>query len=432
MMIWIVNSLLISAWCFILLRQPAPASLKPFLVPGLAFKLVAGILVGLLYQLYYKEEGDTFFLFNLASYLAELLPRRATDFFNIVLFNKFDSESKTFFFIWNQPRALFFVKILAIVNIVTQSNYWLSSLYLSLFSFSGLWYLASWLVREREIPAYLAALAFLFFPSFVFWSSGVLKESVMTGCMGFLIVSSLHLLQPGAKHKSRHGIITLIAFIILLQLKYYYAGIIGAMLIAYSLTKITLRQNSFRIPAPSCILFGLFLTIGFLLATFLHPNTRLSAFPQALYTNYQATLAQNTHPDYTFSEFAPTWTSIIQNAPRALYQGLFGPDLQTARATIQIPAALENLFLGLLLFVIISYRSYTRQWAFSTESVAVLTYVLISAVLMAYASPNFGSLIRYKTGFIPFLILLAGYRNPLIDYFLSGSEIRRQKGQPGS
>lgn len=429
MIVWIVNSLFLSTWCFILLRWRVPASLKPFIIPGIAFKVMAGILLGLLYKFYYKEEGDTFFLFNLASYLSELLPARPQDFFNILLFNKFDAESKTFFFVWNQPRALFFVKILALINCITQNNYWLTSIYLSLFSFTGLWYLSSYLVRFFAIPGYLAALALMLFPSFVFWSSGVLKESIMTGLIGILLVSVLKLLRSNTGGRFLHILLAIISFTILLQLKYYYAGIIGAVLLAYcSIKLITRRYKPGNLTIPRAFLLLLFLAVGFGVATLLHPNMSINSFPEALYRNYTATLAKNASPDYLITDFKPTWISILSNSPQALYQGLFGPDIQSVHTTIQIPAALENLFLLIIVAVTILYRTYIGNWKFSTEGLMVLVYVTVSAICMAYASPNFGSLIRYKTGYIPFLILLAGYQNPIIDYFFSSSEIRRQKG----
>ncbi len=427
MIVWIVNSLLLSIWCFVLLRWRVPSSLRPFLIPGMIFKVIAGILLGLLYQFYYKEEGDTFFLFNLASYLSELLPGRPKDFFNILLFNNFDAESKTFFFVWNQPRALFFVKILALINSITQSNYWLTSVYMSLFSFTGLWYLSSFLVKSYNIPGYLAGLAFLLFPSFVFWSSGVLKESIMTGLIGILLVSVLKLLQTDSKFRFFHFLLAFISFVILSQLKYYYAGIIGATLFAYCFTKLVIRVKPGNIIIPPVFLLLFFLVAGFGMATLLHPNMNISSFPEALYTNYTATLSQSTDPDYLITDFQPTWTSILLNAPQALYQGLFGPGIWSAQTTIQIPAALENLFLLVLITVTVLYRTYVGDWRISTEGLIILIYVAVSAIFMAYASPNFGSLIRYKTGYLPFLILLAGYQNPIIGYFFSGSEIRRQK-----
>jgi len=432
MIVWIVNSLFLSIWCFVLLRWRVPSSLRPFLIPGMVFKIIAGILLGLLYQFYYKEEGDTFFLFNLASYLSELLPGRPKDFFNILLFNDFDAESKTFFFVWNQPRALFFVKILALINSITQSNYWLTSVYMSLFSFTGLWYLSSFLVKSYDIPGYLAALAFLLFPSFVFWSSGVLKESIMTGLIGILLVSVLKLLRPDPGYRLLNILLATISFIILLQLKYYYAGIIGASLLAYCFTKIVIRMQPGNIAIPPAFLLLFFLAAGFGLATLLHPNMNISSFPEALYTNYTATLTKSADPDYLITDFKPAWTSILLNSPQALYQGLLGPGIWSVQTTIQIPAALENLFLLVLITVIILYRIYIGDWKLSTEGLIILIYVVVSATFMAYASPNFGSLIRYKTGYLPFLILLAGYRNPIIGYFFSGSEIRRQERQSGS
>ena len=44
-----------------------------------------------------------------------------------------------------------------------------------------------------------------------------------------------------------------------------------------------------------------------------------------------------------------------------------------------------------------------------------IIYVSILAITMAFASPNWGSLVRYKVGYLPFFLLLILNNNPVID-----------------
>ena len=46
--------------------------------------------------------------------------------------------------------------------------------------------------------------------------------------------------------------------------------------------------------------------------------------------------------------------------------------------------------------------------------IAVLLYILVSAVLLAFSTPNFGALVRYKSGFMPFLVYIILADFPLI------------------
>lgn len=415
MLNWIFNGILITLLCIVFYRNTKNPTLKPFFLPAIILKIGAGVLVGILYKYYYRIEGDTFYLFNLASYLAELVPSRFKEFTDIVIFNHFDQESKTFFFVWNQPRALFFVKILSFVNLISQSNYWLSSAYLSLFSFYGLWRLADYLTAKGKIPSHLALLSFMFLPSFVFWSSGILKETLMTGLMGIILVSCFQVLWE-RKNLIKNWIIILLCAVILFYLKYYYAVIFGGILFAYSMATIISKKYAIS-SSYTYLTFCFILIFSFLGASFLHPNMNLSYFPEALYKNYTLTLELSEHADYRFQNFGPTWLSIVQNLPQALFTGLFEPGFWSVFGPLQIIASLENFFILGMFIISLSSFLFQKNYNISLLAFAAIIYIFISASFMAFASPNFGSLIRYKTGFIPFFLVIIGTNNPVLDYF---------------
>ena len=70
----------------------------------------------------------------------------------------------------------FFSKILAVLNFASLETDWLNAVYLSLFSFVGCWMLAITLARVfPRTPAWAGVLAFVVWPSVLFWSSGVTK-----------------------------------------------------------------------------------------------------------------------------------------------------------------------------------------------------------------------------------------------------------------
>lgn len=424
MIVWIFNVLLLSGLCFWLYKTSSDNPLKPYFFPALLLKLSAGILVGLLYKFYYNQQGDTFSLFHLASFLSGLLPDQFENYLKILFLNEFDPKSKTIFFVWNQPRAMYFIKILSVVNIFTGSNYWLSSLYLSLFSFYGNWKLAGYLSRTVAIPKYLTALAFLFFPSYVFWTSGVLKESIMSGLIGMLVVAVLQLIRSESNRFKNLATIAL-GFYVLFYLKYYYAAIAGAVLMPFAMSYILAAKFQAGKVIQVTVFFLSMLSL-FVGVSWLHPNMNLDFFPVALFTNYTATLNLQEVPDYIFSNYTADWAGIIRNVPQAIFIGFFEPGIWNTKANLQLFAALENLFLATICLSTICFRIYIRNFRLSSGAVALITYIVISAAFMALASPNYGSLIRYKTGYLPFLILVIGYLNPALEYFFSGTEIGRK------
>src|SRR5690606_35684717 len=88
--------------------------------------------------------------------------------------------------ILHDRRALLFSKIVSLFYVISFGNYWICTLYFSFFSFLGAWYLV------RKITVFFpdkiagAMIAFLFFSGVVFWSSGIIKESLAMTAIFFL------------------------------------------------------------------------------------------------------------------------------------------------------------------------------------------------------------------------------------------------------
>jgi hypothetical protein len=91
------------------------------------------------------------------------------------------------------------------------------------------------------------------------------------------------------------------------------------------------------------------------------------------------------------------------HAPKALGVGLFRPFLWEAGGPLQAWVGIENLLL--LVASILALWALRRRRTHSGPSVLLLTvlhYIVILAVLLPLAAPNFGEISRYKVAFLPF------------------------------
>ena len=156
-----------------------------FYWPGLLLKIVAGIALGMVYLYYYQIPGDTFLFFEDSKKLTELA---RTDFLSYVRFLLFDEPTHPLWteIVYQQSRALFMVKITSLFGLITVDNYWITSLYFSVLSFMCAWRLTITIVGSFPSAKTAAIVAFLFFPSVVFWSSGLIKESIAMAALLFL------------------------------------------------------------------------------------------------------------------------------------------------------------------------------------------------------------------------------------------------------
>jgi hypothetical protein len=123
-----------------------------------------------------------------------------------------------------EPRALFFSKIVSVFSLLTVDNYWVIASYFSLFSFLAAWVLVKTIVQYLARYTVPSMVAFLFFPSVVFWTSGLIKESIAVGGLYFLTVFFLRVWFDG---RTRPVDVFIVAILLWLcwSLKYYVIAI---------------------------------------------------------------------------------------------------------------------------------------------------------------------------------------------------------------
>ena len=385
-----------------LLPRVRKAPLGKAFVAALVYKVVMGWLLGGIFFFYYQQ-GDTINYFRDACQLAALAYDHPGEYLKVLVGQLPPPASLVF---QGQPRALFFAKLVSIVNYFTYNNYWITSAYFSLLSFWCSWLLANFLCSWFPHHKQAAAIAFLFYPSVVFWGSGVLKESLAVAAITWIVYQGLSS-QLGTYRKNTLWVtlpLGLAALWILWNVKYYYAAVLLPTLLSSSLAY---RWGHHRSPAMPWIFAGswLLLLAG---VSLLHPRLGLDQLAETLVYNYRAIVRQSDSSNVIhFTELTGSLESLIKNIPLAIVSGLFRPIVSDSNTLLQWMAGLENT--GLLLAAgsaLVRVRnskisSTNRLWI-----VAAVVYSVVLGTLLAFASPNFGSLMRYKVSFLPFLVYL--------------------------
>lgn len=400
------------------IKQP----LRYFFYPALIWKLLLGVLLGIVYQNYYVS-GDTFNLFQNAQKLVIYLPKNPVGFLEVLCSGKFQVD---FLWLndsyWQQPRSLFTVRLLSIINLLTGNSYWMTSLYLSFFSFWSMWSLANQLVKMFPKTYYAALFAFLFYPSVVFWSSGISKECLFWIPFGFALNKFLQLINGEIKSK-RQYLLTFFIFSITCflgyYLKFYYIVVCVPCILAYWVVMRLSQYWKWKYSFVKLgLLVGCFLVFS-IVASFTHPAIHPNRVMDRLVRNHNA--------NYHFSEFNDvihfkkvdrigyynlhsSLRSLGFNIPLAFYSGLFRPlpwDVKENFISLKGLVSLENIFV-LILILLSALVFFQKKQLVKIDLLLVtcILYVFILATLLAFAAPNFGTLARYKVGFMPFFIYI--------------------------
>ena len=375
------------------------------------FKMVMGSSLGLIY-LYYYTANDTWLFFQDAGTLAEFGKGDIAAYLNFL----FTDQAPDLLFVQlinSQERSLFLIKILSVFSWVSNHNYWVCAAYFSLISFLASWYLFSIVVRSFENSWMSASLAFLFFPSIVFWSSGLIKETLALTGIYFLAGFVLKMTRQ-QKLVWFEWVLALAGFWVAWTLKYYWAALFGAVSVTYLIVFFTEKKYAL---IQNHKIIGWLVIFVFLCgaASLSHPNFYLSRFLEVLITNHNDfVMISEDHGLIHFYDFHADWGSVILNSPWALFSGLLRPFVWEATGLMSLLASVENLVIVILLTAALSSAGKISSHRLLLFSVVV--YIIILCIFLALSTPNLGTLSRYRVGFLPFLIFIISYRNPLLDY----------------
>lgn len=413
MIIAIANGIVLLSIAYLRWKRE-DAFLKKVYWPALFFKLLCGIALGLLYRYYYTV-GDTYGYFNDGVRLAKLAH---SDF---SLYVEFLWSGTKKYAIWHElnfqrPRATFMSKIASVLCLLTANNYWMVSLYLSFVSFISSWYLVKKIIRIHASLVLPAAVALLFLPSAVFWSSGLIKESIAMAALYFLTAIFLKM-WVREQIKVYTWMLIPLSLWVLWSLKYYYLAVfLPVITTALVMKYLVMPRMKYRQWYILLVVWGIIFTVPLWVASKVHPNFYPERFMNVIVENYRQFTYVSSPGDFIiYPSLKPEVGSIISYSPKALLSGLFRPFVWEARTGFQLLVAVENL---ILIGLFITSFAKLKDIFVSGQRLLFLSaavYVILLCVFLALSAPNYGTLSRYKSGFVSFFFLMVVCDNPLVN-----------------
>jgi hypothetical protein len=384
---------------------------------ALVIKVLSGLAMGALYLYYYKG-GDITHTYSSVSRLASLF---YSDFqqFSSLYFKGTSAGSEELAFqemIRLAPRQWFFVKLIVPLGILID-NYWMLNIYVSIFSFLGLWNLANRIVSIFSISKTAVVIAFFLFPSVVFWSSGMIKESVLLGSIGFCMSFYLKWVYDRQKPEIIELIVFIVCLFVIWNIKYYVFSILFFLMITHFAHRMVVyafpwlkEYRVHRIVFYYLVLLNLGLSAGWI-----HPNLSIDNLYQALHQNYTDTLTLSKSQNvFHLNAFDQSEWGMLWDLPKALICGIFGPFSNSGKGSIAWFAVIENYILLLVVVYFIADQTRKKWKGWTMEHLIVVNYIVLMASFLSFASPNWGSLIRYKVAYMPLLLLLLLSELPII------------------
>jgi hypothetical protein len=405
----VFNITLVLLSVFYFYRKFASKSKALFFL-ALMLKIGAAISVGLIYTYYYPQSTDTWSYFNSACNLADLARTDLGDYLNFIFTNQHSSSDGHLLYV--EDRTSLFVKFTSILCLAGGNSYWICAIYFSIISFFSSWYLYLQVCLWREPVSNAAAVSLFFLPSVIFWGSGLIKETLALAGLYYLTSIFIRFVTNG-KLVAIHFLIALVALVVTWLFKYYWLAVFLVVLVPSVVVILLLRQRPCTV-GRSILIWIFFFLVTCVLGSFLHPNFYASRIFLVIVENHDRYVQLSSSANLIhFYKLTPDWLGMLTNSPWAVISGLYRPFFWEATSATSWLVAIENLFIFIFTLGALMSKRNSSDWR---TTFFILAYSILLCALLALSTPNFGTLSRYRVGFLPFFFFAVLWSNPLLDY----------------
>lgn len=358
-------------------------------------KVAAGIAIGWITEHYFPNSD--YWVFNAdGQYEYQLLIHHTKEFLTNIFSSPYENSYGNYFnavgSYWNDLSHNIILKPLAVINLLSQGNYYINSIFFNWFGFLGpvaLYRVFSAIYKSSKWPLIIGC---FLLPSAIYFSSGIGKDLVvftMICLYGYALYNILY-----SKRTTRRMLLLLLSFVFILLLRNFVA----VSLIPASVAILICAQKKWKpiIVFTAVYMVGLgLLVLGEIIAPSVQP-LKVITQRQTDFLNIPAgTTSLPVH------KLEPTIKSFISNLPWAIDHGLLRPHLWDK--LLLLPFAFELLIYELLILIVV-FR-FRRNIQFGHPFIVfVCFFSLFMLLITGYVIPFSGAIIRYRSIYLPLFI----------------------------
>jgi hypothetical protein len=305
-------------------------------------------------------------------------------------------------------------RIVTILCFFTFGKYLIINLCFSMISFSGVWRLYRFFYEQYPHLHKQLAIAILYLPTFVFWSSGILKDPICTGAMGWLTYAMYEMFYKKQGLIKNTAIICFCAYMLANLKIYILISYVPFFCLFLILKNVNLLKNKFV-----KLMVGPALIVGSVLAgQQVMKKMELGRFAADGLTdrikNQQQSFeeqAQQGIGESNFSlgvDFDGSITSLLKMAPAAVIATFYRPFIWESRKLSTLLSSLESMAMIIFTFYVlfkVGLRRFFRTLSKEPAALYSILFSLLFALFVGATTLNFGTLCRYKIPCTPFYLI---------------------------
>ncbi len=306
------------------------------------------------------------------------------------------------------------VRLVTVFSFITFGSYSCITLIFSMISFSGVWRLYKFFYEQYPHLHKKLAIAIIYLPTFVFWSSGILKDPICTGMMGWLSYGLYNLLIK-KQELIKNSLIVIVSAIILGTIKLYILVsylpfLLLFMVLHYVLTaKYFVTKTLIFVTILIVSIFGIYILTDKLKEEM--GDLALDKLTESVKTTQDNFLNISDQAESSFSlgvTFDGSTGSLVKIAPAAITATLFRPYLWESKKISTLLSSMESLVL-MLFTIYVFFKAGPFRFVGGIIKDPMILYCFCFSILFALfvgaTTLNFGTLVRYKIPCMPFYII---------------------------
>lgn len=396
------------------------STIRPYFLWALWGKIAGALAVGFIYQFYYgggQPSGDTFNYHQNAGIIYQAFGDDPAVGLQLLMAKGeyapeiFAYATRMYWF--RSPTEYFIIRIIAVLGLFTFHSYAAIAILFAALSFSGVWAMYRSFYKFYPALHFQLAIAILFIPSVVFWGSGILKDTITLGALGWATWALVRVFFE-RKRLLTSGLILLLALYTIYSIKIY----IVLCFLPAALMWVFLSYSS-RISSPAIrwmiapFVIVVTAVIGYYAIVKVGEDNSQYSLDKVSETaeitaRYLAYIGEKQGGSvYTLGDYDFSPAGMLRKFPLAVNVTLFRPYLWEAYNPVMLLSALESLGTLLLTLYVIYRAGFGRSFRLLVSNPIIL-FCLLFAITFSFAvgisTYNFGSLVRYKIPMFPFYL----------------------------
>lgn len=393
-----------------------------FLMPAVGLKLFSSIAFAAVYVYHYDGIGDTFYYFEGSKVMHEAWLDSPELGFRVLLQPAGEFEPFTFPYTSRMPgfwrgdvEMVSMYKVVGTIMLFGFQSYWLTTLLVSIVGFTGLWKLFRFFADQYPDLTNKAALAVFFIPSSMFWGSGILKDTICFGSLGW-VVWCMYQIFGKKNNVVTHIFVAGVFSVIILSLKAYILYAVFPAIAVWLIMRFRPRNESIilKYTVTPAIIAIIGIGVYFAMQSISDSSEKyaidnLEQQAKGFHSDHGNASVHEDASIYSLGEISYTPIGLLSKFPAAVNVTYFRPYLWEVSDPFQLLSSIESLmFFFLLLQTLwrVGPFKFVKLLGSNADIGFCLAFALLFGFSVGFTAYNFGALVRFKIPVLPFYVML--------------------------